>query len=148
MVRNTWRLPGKSDSHAQRSRPEPLAIEMSATNPVAAVAVTCVISCAMGDACEMTKIPAQVLRKSMHQSAYHCQFGRASLSPSPLLLLCLGATSFSPLRFAPAPSAASSTNTRCRNGGLRLPHQPVAASAERIVEAGPAMKSSSDMDSY
>src|SRR6266446_100249 len=80
MATKTWRRPVKSDSHAHSNRPEPLAIEMSPTSPAAAVAVARVISCAMGEACEMMEMPAVVLRNRITQSAYHCQLRSASWS--------------------------------------------------------------------
>src|SRR5437879_13800133 len=77
MVTKTCRRPMKSDSQAHSRRPEPLAIEMSPTIPAAATAVACVISCAMGEACEMMEIPAVVLRNRIAHSAYHCQLRNA-----------------------------------------------------------------------
>src|SRR5277367_2117274 len=80
ITRNTCRRPMKSDSHAHTNRPEPLAIEMVLTIPAATSGVTLLISCAIGDACEMIEMPAVVFRKRMLQSAYHCQELSASLS--------------------------------------------------------------------
>src|SRR6266849_7627215 len=62
-----------SDNHAHRNRPDPLAIEMIPTNPAALAALTWEISCAIGDACEMMEIPADVFRKSVSHNPYHCQ---------------------------------------------------------------------------
>src|SRR5438128_10569518 len=78
MVTKTCRRPMESDSQAHSRRPEPLAIEMSPTIPAAATAVACVISCAMGEACEMMEMPALVLRNSITHSEYHCQLRSAS----------------------------------------------------------------------
>src|SRR5215472_15375656 len=78
MERKTQRRPIRSENHAHRNRPEPLAIEMIPTSPAAAAALTPVISCAMGAACEMMEIPAEVFRNSNAHRAYHCQVRMAS----------------------------------------------------------------------
>src|SRR5271165_1599857 len=77
MIRNTVRRPATSENHAQRRRPEPFAIEMRPTRPAAVAAVTCEISCAMGEAWEMMAIPAVVFKNKVIHSAYHCQLPRA-----------------------------------------------------------------------
>ena len=63
---------------AHKNRPDPFAIEMMLTMLAATRAVTCVISCAMGDAWEMMLIPAMTFKNSTAQSAYHCQVESAS----------------------------------------------------------------------
>ena len=78
MVRKTHLRPMKSDSHAHRNRPEPLAMEMMPTSPAATMALTPVISSAMGAAWEMMAMPAVTLRNSSAHSAYHCQVRSAS----------------------------------------------------------------------
>src|SRR5450432_3015590 len=73
IVTNTAFLPMASENHAHRNRPEPLAIEMIPTSAAAVVAVTCDISWAIGEACEMMAIPAVLFRKSVSHNPYHCQ---------------------------------------------------------------------------
>src|SRR5258708_3621228 len=76
--RNTRRRLKKSDNHAQKKRPAPLAIEMMPTRPAAAAAFAGVNSCSIGDAWEMMEIPAKVLRNKMAHRQYHCHVRNAS----------------------------------------------------------------------
>src|SRR5579864_5687056 len=78
IVRNTHRPPTRSANHAHRSLPTPLAIEITPTNSAAAVAVTPVTSRAIGAACEIIEIPADVFRNNSIHKAYHCQVRIAS----------------------------------------------------------------------
>ena len=80
MARKTHFRPMKSDSQAHRNRPAPLAMEMMPTSPAAAMALTPVISSAMGAAWEMMAMPAVTLRNSNAHRAYHCQVRTASLT--------------------------------------------------------------------
>src|SRR6478672_9364852 len=73
IVKNTQRLPIRSENHAQRKRPVPFAMEMMPTSPAATAAGTPLISWGMGAACEMIEIPADVFRKSNAHKPYHCQ---------------------------------------------------------------------------
>jgi hypothetical protein len=77
MVRKTHLRPIASDSHAQRKRPAPLAIAMMLTRPAAVAAVAPVTSWAIGEASEISEMPAVTLRKSRPHSAHHCQVRRA-----------------------------------------------------------------------
>src|SRR5947209_5705455 len=76
--KKTQRRPIRSENHAHRKRPEPFAIEIIPTRVAAVAAVTPVISWAIGAACEMIEMPAEVFRKSNAQSAYHCHRPTAS----------------------------------------------------------------------
>ncbi len=78
MMRKTARRPIPSENHAHRNRPLPLAMEIIPTIPAASAAETCVISPAIGAACEMIEIPADVFRNNIPHRAYHCHFPRDS----------------------------------------------------------------------
>src|SRR6476620_86844 len=80
MARKTQRRPAKSESHAHRKRPEPLAIEMIPTIPAAVVALAPVISWAIGAAWEMIEIPAVTFRNKSAHNPYHCHVFKASPS--------------------------------------------------------------------
>src|SRR6516165_6480331 len=86
--RKTQRRPMRSENHAQRNLPAPFATEMIPTSPAATAAVTPVISCAMGAACEMMEIPAEVFRNSNAHRAYHCQLRMDSARVYVLLERC------------------------------------------------------------
>src|SRR6185436_20035621 len=78
--RNTALRPMASESHAQRNRPDPLAIEMIPTNSAALMALTWEISRAIGAACEIMAIPAVVFRKRVSHNPYHCRVSTACRS--------------------------------------------------------------------
>src|SRR5260221_9314267 len=80
MIKKTFLRPIASEDQAQNSRPMPLPMEMTPTMPAPTAALTPLISCAIGEACEMMLIPAVTFRKSIAQRTYHCQMDRASLS--------------------------------------------------------------------
>src|SRR2546425_13316156 len=73
IIRNAALRPMASENHAQRNRPDPLAMEMIPTSPAAVTALTREISWAIGAACEMMAIPAALFRKRVSHNPYHCQ---------------------------------------------------------------------------
>jgi hypothetical protein len=80
MIKKTFLRPIASESQAQSSRPMPLAMEITPTMPAPTAALTPLISCAIGEACEIMLIPAVTFKKSIAQRTYHCHAERASLS--------------------------------------------------------------------
>src|SRR5882672_1268963 len=80
ITKNVARLVIKSETHAQKTRPNALPMLATPTMLAATTALTPTSSWKMGASCEMIEMPANVFRNRSNQSAYHCHV--LSASPS------------------------------------------------------------------